>query len=78
MATVKTCSGELTFLEHFGGRNIVTSKEGTIMVHEPKADTLFIVSMDDSKSCGHRVFDEQQNNVEAAREYINWLNRPAS
>lgn len=75
MATVKTCSGDLTFLQCHRGKNIVTSKEGTIMVHDPERDTLFIVSMDDSKSCGHRVFDERHNNVDAAKDYIDWLNR---
>lgn len=45
------------------------------MVHDPERDTLFIVSMDDSKSCGHRVFDERHNNVDAAKDYIDWLNR---
>lgn len=75
MATVKTFSGEFKFIECYGGRNIVSDDNGVIMVHDPNKDTVFIVCMDDSKSCGRRTFDEKYNNAEAAKGYIDWLNR---
>mgnify|MGYP001245966576 CR=1 FL=1 len=73
MAKVITPVGEMKFLECHRGQNIVTSNEGTIMVHDPDKETVFIVCMDDSKSCGYRKFDEKHNTVKAAREYIDWL-----
>lgn len=72
MAKIHTHNREIDFIEHYKGRNIVID-DGTIMVHDPQWDTLFIVCMDDSKSCGYRTFDESQNTAEAARGYIDWL-----
>ena len=54
MAKIHTHNREIDFIEHYKGRNIVND-DGTIMVHDPQWDTLFIVCMDDSKSCGRRT-----------------------
>jgi len=76
MATIKTNGQELEFIESYKGRNIVKSDNGTIMVHDPKGDTLFIVCMDDSKSSGRRTFDEAFNTVQAARDHIDYYWEP--
>lgn len=71
------CNGfDLTLLETYKGLNIVRPVDSdTIMVHNPEHETLFIVCMDDSKSCGHRTFDEKYNTIEEARNHIDWLKR---
>lgn len=60
---------EVTFLGSHKGRNIV-EEDSTIMVHDPKWNTLFIVCMDDSKMAGKRMIDESSNTTEAAVQYI--------
>ena len=64
----------LDFIENYNGKNIVKSDDGVVMIHDAKQDTLIIVSMDDSKSCGHRTFDESYNTIEAARQRIDAQN----
>lgn len=75
MNTIKAMGRDMELKEVHKGYNIV-SESGTIMVHNPKHDTLFIVCMDDSKSSGRRTFDEAFNTVEAARNHIDWLCKP--
>ena len=71
-----TCNNTVAeVLETYKGLNIVKSDDGVIMVHNPIHETLFIVCMDDSKSCGHRTFDEKYNTVEEARNHIDWLKK---
>lgn len=57
--------------EVYRGFNIVTYLDSEcIMVHDPRNATLFVVGLDDSKSSGRRIFNEKDNTVEAAKEYI--------
>lgn len=74
MTTVKAMGRNMELKEAYKGYNIVC-EDSTIMVHSPKHDTLFIVCMDDSKSSGRRTFDEKFNTVEAARDYIDRMNK---
>lgn len=62
----------VALVETYRGFNIVKYIDGAdcIMVHDPKHQTLFVVGLDDSKSSGRRVFHEEHNTVEAARDYI--------
>ena len=62
----------VALVETYRGFNIVKYIDGAdcIMVHDPRAETLFVVGLDDSKSSGRRIFNEKDNTVEAAREYI--------
>lgn len=70
--TIFSHGRNIPLVETYKGRNILC-EDGTYMVHDPKADTLFIVCMDDSKSSGRRTFDEKFNNVETSRSHIDWL-----
>jgi hypothetical protein len=74
---VITAYGELRQVhvcETYKGFNIIDTG-GVIQVHDPKHETLFIVALDDSKTCGHRVMVAEANNVATARKYINWLRK---
>lgn len=74
--TVTYMGEELVLIETYKGLNIVKPLDGdTIMVHNPVQETVFIVCMDDSKSCGYRKFDENYNTIEEARNHIDWLKR---
>lgn len=44
--------------------------DGLITVHKDGSN--FIVSLDDSKLCGHRKFIEEANTVDCAMKYIDW------
>ena len=72
--TIFSHGRNIPLVESYKGYNIVC-ESGTFMVHDPKGDTLFIVCMDDSKSSGRRTFDDKFNNVEGARNHIDWLTR---
>ena len=72
MNTTTAMGRPMELKEVYKGYNIV-SEDGVIMAHAPKADTLFIVCMDDSKSSGRRTFDEKYNTVDEARAHIDWL-----
>lgn len=58
--------------ETYRGFNIVTymDSDACIMVHDPKQQTLYVVGLDDSKSSGKRIFREEDNTIEAAKQYI--------
>ena len=59
-------------VETYRGFNIVKDR-GCFMVHDPRNETLFILSLDDSKSSGKRTFDEKCNTVEEGRAYIDYI-----
>ena len=62
----------VALVETYRGFNIVKYVDGgdCIMVHDPRIETLFVVGLDDSKTSGRRIFNEKDNTVEAAKEYI--------
>lgn len=73
------CGIKRTFnlLEEYKGLKIVNEidelESVCVQVYNPVKNTLFIVCMDDSKNSGRRTFDESANNVESAKNYIDWL-----
>lgn len=62
----------VALVETYRGFNIVKYTDGPdcIMVHDPRNETLFVVGLDDSKSSGRRIFNEKDNTVQAAKDYI--------
>lgn len=59
-------------IEEYQGRKIVLI-EGCYNVVSPDF-TRLVVGLDDSKIGGNRKFVQSSNNVESAREYIDWCN----
>ena len=58
-------------VEEYKGKKIVMTGEN-FSVWDPKKKTLFVVALDDSKMSGPRRIIPEANNVEAAREYIDF------
>ena len=46
--------------------------EGVRDLDDPRG---FIVSLDDSKSCGYRRMVDEANNEKSAKKYIDWVKR---
>jgi hypothetical protein len=57
-------------VENYKGK-IITQDGNVIQVIDPEKDTRFIIGLDDSKTCGHRV--SYPATVQDARNYIDWI-----
>lgn len=59
-----------TLLEVYKNHNIFDVDGSICTTPEDCPDELFFVGLDDSKSCGRKVFHEEWNTVKTAREHI--------
>jgi len=64
-------------LEEYKGKQIVQTGK-TISVWDSKAGTLYQVALDDSKSTGKRFIVEENNTIEGAKKYIDWVTKTES
>lgn len=62
-------------LEVYKDNEILLSENGAIQVFDPKDKTRFVVGLNDSKINGPRRFEEENNNVDAARKHIDHATR---
>ena len=64
--------GYLPLIENYRGMSIVNSNNN-YSVWNPKNESLFVVALDDSKTTGKREIIQENNNIESARKYIDWI-----
>lgn len=65
---------DFPLVETYRGFNIVKDGE-CFMVHDPVAQTLFVVALDDTKNSGKRKFDEDHNTLLGSKVYIDHIAR---
>ena len=59
------------YLDEYKGHKIVEI-DGDVYTYDPKKEILFKVALDDSKSTGSKKVNPEANNVETAKQYIDW------
>ena len=59
------------YLDEYKGHKIVEI-DGDVYTYDPKKEVLFKVALDDSKSTGSKKVNPEANNVETAKQYIDW------
>jgi hypothetical protein len=61
-------------IEVYKGEHI--NRHGKVISVGKEPDHQYVVALDDSKRCGHRLWDESANTIETARRYIDWKDKP--